>query len=66
MTPDKRSTGTDRTRALRHLQELIEALDRRLPQIERCGEIAIASDAAALKKKALERIANLEAEGEPV
>lgn len=66
MNPDKRPTATDRTRALRHLQELIAALDRRLPQIERCGEIAIARDAATLRRKALERIANLEAEGEPV
>jgi hypothetical protein len=51
----------DRTRALRHLRELIAALDRRVPHIERSGEIAIARDAAKLKKKALHRIARLEA-----
>jgi hypothetical protein len=36
------------------------ALDRRVPQIERAGEIDIAQDTAALKAKALERIAELE------
>jgi hypothetical protein len=46
--------------ALRHLHELVAALDRRVPQIERAGEIDIAQDTAALKAKALERIAELE------
>jgi hypothetical protein len=46
--------------ALRHLQELVVALDRRVPQIERAGEIDIAHDTAVLKAKALERIAELE------
>jgi hypothetical protein len=46
--------------ALRHLQELVAALDRRVPQIERAGEIDIAHDTAVLKAKALERIAELE------
>lgn len=45
---------------IRHLRELIAALDRRLPRIERAGEVQIAQDAAALKKKALQRIAELE------
>lgn len=45
---------------IRHLRELIAALDRRLPRIERAGEVQIARDAAALKKKALQRIAELE------
>ncbi len=42
------------------LTELIEALDRRIPHVERAGEASIARDAAALKKKALKRIAELE------
>jgi hypothetical protein len=42
------------------LRELIQALDRRLPQFERRGEVEIVRDAEALKSKALERIANLE------
>ena len=45
---------------IRVLHELIAALDRRLPQVQRAGEAAIARDAAALKAKALERIAELE------
>ena len=53
---------TDPTRALRRLRELIEALDRRVPHIERTGEAEIAGEAAALRKKALERILELEAQ----
>jgi len=49
---------------IRHLRELIAALDKRVPRIERVGEADIARDAAALKKKALERLAVLEAEVE--
>ena len=49
---------------IRHLRELIAALDKRVPRIERVGEASIARDAAALKKKALERLAVLEAEVE--
>jgi len=44
---------------VRHLRELIEALDARVPMIERIGEAQIARDAALLKKKALQRIAEL-------
>jgi hypothetical protein len=46
--------------AVRELQELIEALDRRVPHVERAGEAAIADDAANLKAKALIRLAELE------
>ena len=35
------------------------ALDRRVPHIERTGEIQIARDAAELREKALKRIAEL-------
>ena len=42
------------------LRELIAALERRVPKIERVGEAQIARDAAALKKKALKRLAELE------
>jgi hypothetical protein len=45
------------------LQELIDALDRRLPRVKHAGEAAIARDASALRAKALERIAELA--GEP-
>lgn len=43
------------------LRELIRALDRRMPRLEGTGEGSIARDAAALRDKALERIAGLEA-----
>ena len=60
--PTKKSAGeTSQARALRHLRELIAALDRRVPHIERTGESDIARDAATLRKKALDRIAQLEA-----
>ena len=50
-----------RNELIRELQELIAALDRRVPHVERAGEAAIARDAAALKLKALKRIAELKA-----
>ena len=40
-------------------EELIAALDRRLPRIEQAGEAAIARDAAALRAKAIDRLAEL-------
>lgn len=46
----------DRKRAIRHLQQLVEALGRRVPHIERVGEAKIARDAAALKEEALKRL----------
>jgi len=60
--PDKESGAEEeRARALRHLHELIAALDRRVPHIAGTGEIAIAHDAATLRTQALDRIAQLEA-----
>jgi hypothetical protein len=41
------------------LRELIDALDRRVPQVERAGEASIASDAAALRAKAVKRLGAL-------
>jgi hypothetical protein len=43
----------------RELEELIAALDRRVPAVEQAGEAAIARDAAALRAKAVERLAEL-------
>lgn len=45
----------------RELAELIVALDRRAPRIEQVGEAAIARDAAALRAKAVARLAELAA-----
>jgi hypothetical protein len=42
------------------LRELIIALDRRVPRLERTGELDIAREAAALKREALARIGVLE------
>jgi hypothetical protein len=44
------------------LKDLIVALDRRLPQVERSGEVAIATAAVRLKTEAMKRIAELEIE----
>ena len=51
-----------RTAAVRELLELIAALDRRVPHVQRAGEASIARDAAALKARALKRIEQLERE----
>jgi hypothetical protein len=50
------------TSVVRELLELIAAIDRRVPQIQRAGEASIARDAARLKARALERIKELERE----
>ena len=44
------------------LGELIVAIDRRLPQVQRAGEAAIAYAAMHLKNEAAKRIVELEAE----
>ena len=54
--------GVTRNGRVRRLRELIAALDRRVPHVERAGEAAIARDAAMLKAKALKRLAELDAE----
>ena len=43
----------------RELEELIAALDRRVPRVERAGEAAIAREAAAPRAKAVDRLAEL-------
>jgi hypothetical protein len=53
------STSVARSTLVRQLQELVTALDQRVPHVERAGEAAIARDAAALREKALQRIAEL-------
>ena len=58
-TPSNAST---RERMIDDLRELITALDRRVPRLAATGELDIASDAAKLRDKALERIAELQAQ----
>jgi hypothetical protein len=45
----------------RELEELIAALDRRVPRVERAGEVSIARDAAMLRERAVKRLAELDA-----
>jgi len=54
------SGSAGRVVLVRQLRELVAALDQRVPHVERAGEAAIARDAAALREKALQRIAELE------
>ena len=54
--PDRPS---DRELVVAALRELVEALDRRVPHVERLGEIGIARDAAALRQEAAKRLAEL-------
>jgi hypothetical protein len=61
MANRKPAVDSDRIRAQRHLRQLIAALDRRVPHVERVGEVDIARAATALKKKAMERLVKLAA-----
>ena len=45
---------------LADLYQLIEALDRRVPRLERLGEARIATDAAELRERALALIRQIE------
>jgi hypothetical protein len=44
------------------LYELIEALDRRVPRLERIGEAQIAHDAAEIRERAVSLIHRIEGE----
>ena len=63
VTPDTATAETTRARTVRELLELIAALDRRVPRVERAGENSIARAALALKSEALKRIEELERRG---
>lgn len=64
MTSEQITANERRTRIVRELYELIAALDRRVPQVEHVGEIAISRAAAALRGDALKRIAALQDEAD--
>jgi hypothetical protein len=49
----------DRDRAVAALIELIEALDRRVPHVERVGETRFAAEAARLQDYAMARVDEL-------
>jgi hypothetical protein len=57
---DKRPDESTPTRTIAALRELIRALDRRAPQVERVGEIRIARDAQRLRQAAVMRIDELQ------
>jgi hypothetical protein len=54
------ATG-DHAGLIQRLRALVEALDRRVPHLEREGETEICDEAAALRRMAVARIAQLEA-----
>jgi hypothetical protein len=64
MTSEQATADRSRMLIVCELYELIAALDRRVPHVERVGEIAIARAAAALRGEALARIATLEHEAD--
>lgn len=53
------ANGSAREEMIEHLQELVHAIDTRSWHLERKGELEIARDAALLRQKALDRIAEL-------
>jgi hypothetical protein len=60
---NERKTQKDARKAtVKELKELIAALDRRVPQVERVGEVSIARAAADLRAEAVKRIEDLERE----
>lgn len=52
---------TPAAQILRDLHQLIEALDRRVPRLERVGEAQIARDASDLRERASKLILQIEA-----
>ena len=56
---DQQLTRGSTARVIAALGELIDALDRRVPHIERAGEIQIARDAARLRSEAVDCINKL-------
>ena len=58
--PESASAHASAKAEIRDLSELIAALDRRVPRIERDGEATIVRAAATLKSEAMKRIAVLD------
>lgn len=49
----------DSSHVIATLREFIATIDRRVPQVQRAGEARIASDAAALRQEAVDRLEEL-------
>jgi hypothetical protein len=62
MIDDRTSEEPDRVTTIRELRELIVALDRRVPQVQRVGELEIARSALGLRIEAVRRIEELQRE----
>ena len=60
MTVDMNDPTSLAKEMLSDLYRLIEALDRRVPRLERAGEAGIAHDAADLRERALRLIRQIE------
>ena len=64
MSTNEDSNGNGRSNhgaaMLADLYQLVEALDRRVPRLERLGEAQIAHDAAALRERAVSLIHQIE------
>jgi hypothetical protein len=60
MTSDDQTRATVAKEMLSDLHRLIEALDRRVPRLERVGEAKIASDAAELRERAVRLIQSID------
>lgn len=56
----RRASVATLTETMIQLSDLIAALDRRLPQVQRLGEVAIANASARLRRDAFERIREIE------
>jgi len=63
MKPVIRAVEEDPEVVIAALHELIEALDRRIPNVERVGERAIREQAAELRDEAVRRIDELSRTG---
>ena len=60
---DRLANASTRQEMIENLRELVKAIDKRARDLDLDGETEIARDAAALRQKAVERIAELEAGG---
>ena len=60
MTTSQPSVSDRARQMLADLYELIAALDRRMPQLDRVGEAQIAHDAADLRERAISLIRRIE------
>ena len=61
MATDKIAPANAAKEVFEDLQHLVEAIDRRVPQLERLAEAAIARDAADLRQRAIALMRAIEA-----